>query len=478
MPPGQGRIALYAWITLGASFLTTALVFGVWFSFAVFFATMVEEFQWSRGGAAVAFSVGNLVQAALSPLIGMLIDRWGPRQVVVWGCVISAVSLAACSTVQTLWHLTVFFGVGVGLGVALAGPVSHSALLAAWFVRRRGTMIGLAFAGMGLGVKILGPLAQYLIVHIGWRHTFLVLAVCTLVYALLIALALRNTPQDVGLQPYGTSTLPSAIGIAGSVAAAPLQDWTVRRAIRTREFWILTAIQMFIPLGIFPIAVHQVAYLADLGFSKVLAAAVLGHMGLMSSCGRMLFGALSDRLGRFGGVSVSIACSQIGILVLLLMHDASVVWPLYVYPHNETKCAIIGGAIYEGTSHPAWRSVYFFGDYCSGEIFAIRHIETAPEIRAISEEFLQIGAVATDSDGEIIVSDFGEGTVYRLELPPYDAPGWESVTSLVQRQSVEARRAGLHSAKRDLESLFSSRRWAVTKRLYDFYDMIMGRPSR
>jgi MFS family permease len=331
LPPGPERLALYAWITLGASFLTTALVFGVWFSFAVFFATMVEEFQWSRGGAAVAFSVGNLVQAALSPLIGLLTDRWGPRQIVVWGCVISAVSLAACSTVQTLWHLTVFFGVGVGLGVGLAGPVSHSALLAAWFVRRRGTIIGLAFAGMGVGVKIIGPLAQYLILQIGWRHTFLVLAVFTLVYALLMALTLRNTPQDVGLQPYGSSAWPSAVGMTGSVAAAPPQDWTVRRAVRRHEFWVLTAIQMFIPLGIFPIAVHQVAYLSDLGFSKVLAAAVLGHMGLMSSCGRILFGALSDRLGRFGGVSVSIACSQIGILVLLLIQDASVVWPLYVY---------------------------------------------------------------------------------------------------------------------------------------------------
>jgi MFS family permease len=88
---------------------------------------------------------------------------------------------------------------------------------------------------------------------------------------------------------------------------------------------------MFIPLGIFPISLHQVAYLADLGFSKVFAAAVLGHMGLMSSCGRIIFGALSDRLGRFGGVTVSIACSQIGIVVLLRISDASVVWPLYVY---------------------------------------------------------------------------------------------------------------------------------------------------
>lgn len=89
--------------------------------------------------------------------------------------------------------------------------------------------------------------------------------------------------------------------------------------------------QLCIPLGIFPISVHQVAYLADLGFSKVLAAAILGHMGLMSSCGRVLFGALSDRLGRFGGVTVSVVCSQIGIVVLLVISDATVVWPLYLY---------------------------------------------------------------------------------------------------------------------------------------------------
>lgn len=173
--------------------------------------------------------------------------------------------------------------------------------------------------------------SQALILQMGWRHTFLVLAGGTLAYALLIALTLRNTPQDVGLQPYGARSLPAAVHQAAPAGIPPVQDWTIRRAVRTREFWALTAVQMFIPLGIFPIAVHQVAYLADVGFSKVLAAAVLGYMGLMSSCGRVIFGALSDRLGRFGGVTVSIACSQIGILVLLLIQDARVIWPLYVY---------------------------------------------------------------------------------------------------------------------------------------------------
>lgn len=239
-PHTTGRIAPYAWMMLASSFVTTALVFGVWFSFAVLFVAMLEEFPWSRGGAALAFAVGNLVQAALSPLIGLLTDRWGPRRIIVSGCLIAAAGLAACALVQALWHFTVFFGVAVGLGVALAGPVSHSALLAAWFVRRRGTIIGFSFAGMGLGVKIVGPLAQYLILALGWRSTFLVLALCTAGYALLIALTLRNSPHDVGLRPYGAHTPPVMPQTDTAVERPPRPEWTVAQAVRTREFWALS----------------------------------------------------------------------------------------------------------------------------------------------------------------------------------------------------------------------------------------------
>lgn len=332
-PPVRTRIAPYAWVTLGTSFLTTALMFGIWFSFAVFLVAVLEDFGWSRAGAAMAFSAGNLVQAALSPLIGVLTDRWGPRVIIVAGCLITALGLAACSQVHALWHLTVAFGIVVGTGVALAGPVSHSALLAAWFINRRGTIIGFAFAGMGLGVKVLGPLAQYAILSVGWRSTFLLLALLTVVYCVAIALTLRNTPQAVGLQPYQDRLQPAAGSPRGTPATGVprRQDWTIAQALRTTEFWALFAVQIFIPLGIFPISVHQVAYLTDFGFSKVFAAAILGHMGLMSSCGRVIFGALSDRLGRFGGVLISVLCSQIGILVLLFIQGAAVIWPLYLY---------------------------------------------------------------------------------------------------------------------------------------------------
>ena len=97
--------------------LTSGVVFGIWFSFTVFFHAMVQELHWSRSGAAAAFSVGSMVQALLSPVCGMLIDRWGRRLVVVSGLLSMAAGLAACRVVQELWHLTVLFGVLVGLGV-------------------------------------------------------------------------------------------------------------------------------------------------------------------------------------------------------------------------------------------------------------------------------------------------------------------------------------------------------------------------
>jgi MFS family permease len=221
----------------------------------------------------------------------------------------------------------------VGLGVGLAGQVTHAALLAGWFIKRRGTIIGFAFAGMGLGVQAMSPLAQHLILRTGWRQTFAVQAMGTAVYACTVLLTLRNKPQDVGLQPYGAAQRQAGSATTSPASAArPLtQSWTVPQALRTREFWALALVQLLIPTGIFPISVHQVAYLADLGFSVQLAATILGPMGLMSSFGRLLFGVLSDRIGRFGGVTLSVVCSQVGILVLVLITSSAVAWPLYIY---------------------------------------------------------------------------------------------------------------------------------------------------
>lgn len=151
------------------------------------------------------------------------------------------------------------------------------------------------------------------------------------------------------------------------------------------------------------------------------------------------------------------------------------VWPTYVYPHDGYHCAIVGGAIYRGRAAPAWHDVYVFGDFCAGTVSAIRNLATAPEIRTLSEEFSQVTSVASDADGELIVADFGAGAVYRLRLPDAAASSWTSVPALVAEQSLEMRRAGIHSAKNDLEKLLSSQRWEIVSRVFDLFDRIAGR---
>lgn len=154
--------------------------------------------------------------------------------------------------------------------------------------------------------------------------------------------------------------------------------------------------------------------------------------------------------------------------------NGELIWPTYVYPHDGYQCAIIGGTVYRGAASPAWHGVYVFGDFCSGTVSAIRNLETDPEIRTLSDEFTQVTSVASDADGELIVADFGENGIYQLALPADFQTGWTSVSALVTRQALEMRRAGVHSSKNDLEKLLSSQRWKVARKMFNFYDHLVG----
>jgi MFS family permease len=109
------------------------------------------------------------------------------------------------------------------------------------------------------------------------------------------------------------------------------KDWTLGSSMGTVSFWAFFSAFLFLPLGAFPVMIHQVAYLTDQGYSKIMAAFVFGAVGLVSSGGKVLFGALSDRMGREKAVTWSFACSVLGILVLLLLPSLRSTFWVYVY---------------------------------------------------------------------------------------------------------------------------------------------------
>jgi MFS family permease len=309
-------------MVVGAVWVTLAIASGLYFSFPVFFVALLDEFGWSRGATAAAFSISAIVQGLLSPVVGMLVDRLGPRRVMMGGAGLLGSACMLSSRIDSLWSLYLVVGVLAAAGVCAVSWVPSGALIARWFAERRGSMMGLAFSGMGAGVLVMGPLAQWLIAGHGWRAAYLVLGVGTLLVLVpLIWLGVRDAPAA-----------PAGAGARPGPGREPISaGWEVGDALRTRAFWALFFAYLCTPLGVFSVVTHQVAFAVDQGFPPLFVAGIFGLTGLFSIAGRIVFGVAADRIGRAASATISYACTAVGTLCLLALE----VWPhvaaLYAY---------------------------------------------------------------------------------------------------------------------------------------------------
>src|SRR6195952_5866523 len=137
-------------------------------AFSLLFPPILDEFHWDRGVTAGAFSFGFVVSGVMSPLIGRMMDRGGPRAVMELGVALMAAGLLLAPLTTQPWHLYLTIGVLVGAGSVCLGYSGQSLFLTNWFIRRRGLAIGLAFAGVGIGSITLLPWVQYMIEQTGW----------------------------------------------------------------------------------------------------------------------------------------------------------------------------------------------------------------------------------------------------------------------------------------------------------------------
>jgi len=291
----------YGWIIIAVTFITMAIGVNARTAFSLFFPPIIDEFGWERGVTAGAFSFGFVVSAIVSPLIGRLMDRLGPRSVMELGVALMAGGLLLAPLTSQPWHLYLTIGVLVGAGSICLGYSGQSLFLPNWFIRRRGLAIGFAFAGVGIGSVTLLPWVQWMIDHSGWRIACTAIGLLVLVVLAPINLLLRKRPEDLGLRPDGDAA-------ASAASVSPLSnivdpdwagvDWTLRRALRTARFWWL-AIGYAGGLYIwYAVQVHQTKYLLDVGFSPNVAVWALGAVSLLGIPGQILLGHISDRVGR------------------------------------------------------------------------------------------------------------------------------------------------------------------------------------
>lgn len=290
----------YGWIVVAVTFVTMGIGVNARTSFSLLFSPIIDEFGWHRGVTAGAFSFGFVVSAILSPLMGRLMDRTGPRTVMELGAALMAAGFLLAPFTSDPWHLYLSLGMLVGAGSVCLGYSGQSQFLPNWFVRQRGLAIGIAFAGVGIGSITLLPWAQALIERAGWRSACWALSALIIVVLVPINLLLRKRPQDLGLEPDGDQRAAAAAARRSNVndPAWAQVEWTLGRAMRTSRFWWL-ALALASALYVwYAVQIHQTKYLVETGFSTSAAAWALGFVSLIGIPGQIWLGHLSDRIGR------------------------------------------------------------------------------------------------------------------------------------------------------------------------------------
>ena len=295
------------YVSLAVIAFTLALAYGVWYSYSVIMVALLREFGWSRSLLAGSFSLFTIVQGIANPLIGSLCDRVRPERLVAAGSVALTLALCADSFISSPWQLYLFFGLFTALAVAASGWVPALVQVQRRFADRVGLGVGIASAGVGIGMTLVVPLCQLLIDAFGWRTAYRVHALGCIAFILPSALYLiRTAPSRSAAPPAPAATMPPE-----ATLRVATHSMTPAQAMRTAPFWFVMGAFFLGNMCSQTLHVHQVAYLVDHGVAAIVAASVVGTVGLSSVICKIGSGWLSDRIERelvyVGGIAIMVA---------------------------------------------------------------------------------------------------------------------------------------------------------------------------
>jgi len=297
------------WRVVIAAYFGVMVSFGslLVFTFSIFLKPLSAEFGWSRESISAAFGLAAISVAICSPLLGHLLDRWGPRRLILPCMAVFGTAFASLSLLTpNLFHLYATF---VVLGIVGNGTtqMGYSRAVSTWFDERRGTALSLVMAGVGTGAMVFPPLALALIDHYGWRVAYALLGVVVWLLGIpLTAIFVRERPQSA------------------SGAGQPLEGLGVTEGVRTKTFWVVVATLFLGSVSVNGAITHLSPLLTDRGVSSATAALAASILGVASFCGRLVTGFLLDRFfGPRVGLVLLMAIAA-GILALATASSAGI----------------------------------------------------------------------------------------------------------------------------------------------------------
>ncbi|MFC2042090.1 MFS transporter [Chloroflexota bacterium] len=297
MDSNQNRSKLfYGWYIVGACLLIAFYTSGVInYGFTAVFEPIAKEFGWSYAQISLAASVRGLEIGLLAPVMGFLVDRWGPRRLVFGGSIFICAGFLILSRVSSL---AMFYGAFalIAMGISTCTQTVLMTAVANWFRRKVGVAIGIAVSGFGLG-GLLVPVVTKLIDVLQWRMAMLAVGLGMLAVVLPLSLLIRHRPEHYGYQPDGemnslAETKEAQILITNTEVSIPATE-----AIKTRAFWNIAIGSMCHAFVIGSIVTHIMPYLSSLNVSRSLSSMVALALPVASIGGRISSGWFAAKFG-------------------------------------------------------------------------------------------------------------------------------------------------------------------------------------
>jgi MFS family permease len=280
MKQNSGKTGHQTFIIIASFFTLLAIVGFVLYGLPFFYDFYIKDFGWSRSTVTSGNALGKLLVAPLFGFIaGWMIDKYGPRKLMMTGILMTAGALVGLSLMKSLglFYISYIF---VALGYVFGGPLPCQVLISRWFSKNRGKAMGIAYLGIGTGFALVPQIAASLEKNVGWHHALIVLAGIIIVVALPLAFFVKNAPPD-----FDDSSDPEPF--------VPIKE-----ILKNPYFYLLAFGSMCSIAAVGGINQHLKLYLRDLSFSQSQAANVLSLVALMSLAGRVLMGWLADLFPR------------------------------------------------------------------------------------------------------------------------------------------------------------------------------------
>ena len=308
------------WVALVAAlglFLNTATI--IVFSFGVFAKAMSQEFHSGRAKISLAFTIHNLTAALFVPLAGRLVDRYGPRRVLLpFTALFGLILVSSRFLSEAIWQLYLFY-FALGLVSGGAGAMSYTDVISRWFDRHRGLALSVMMLGMGLGAIVMPSMAQQLVTTFGWRLAYSVFGLAVLLIPLPMLVAfLKERPENMGLLPDG-----AVKGPVSRQSAVNEIGLTLREAATTSAFWIIVCVLFLITASVHACFIHLPSLLTDRGSTAQLAALASSLLGVGLFVGRVGCGYLLDQFFAPRVAGLLFSTVAIGIAFLALSHTIS-----------------------------------------------------------------------------------------------------------------------------------------------------------